>query len=417
MIVKILPSIVKGSVVPPASKSEAHRALICAALSNKKTTIYGNICGDDVDATISCLTQLGAEFIRGNNFIEVKPIDRNIKVATMYASASGSTLRFMLCLCAMLGITVHMDGINRLRERPLDDLVEVFSKNGITFSSKTLPFTMSGKLNTKNISISASVSSQYVTGLMLGAVALNEEISINVVGDIASRSYIELTSKMLNSFGIKVENNNQTWTIYPHKELVEKINIGGDWSGAAAFVVLGAINGEVKLSGLDTKSSQGDKEIIDIIKKAGGNVKNEKDGYVISKSSLKAIDVDATNIPDLVPVLAILLSQAKGVSTISGVERLKVKESDRLAETINILNKFNIKAETDGKILKIYSGDIKSANIDLPDDHRMAMMSAIAATIANGETTINRAECVSKSYPSFFEDLKHVGGQVNELNI
>jgi len=417
MIVKILPSIVKGSVVPPASKSEAHRALICAALSNKKTTIYGNICGDDVDATISCLTQLGAEFTRGDNFIEVKPIDRIIKVATMYASASGSTLRFMLCLCAMLGITVHMDGINRLRERPLDDLVEVFSKNGITFSSKTLPFTMSGKLNTKNISISARVSSQYVTGLMLGAVALNEEISINVVGDIASRSYIELTSKMLNSFGIKVENNNQTWTIYPHMELVEKINIGGDWSGAAAFAVLGAINGEVNLSGLDIESSQGDKEIINIIKKAGGNVKNEKDGYVISKSSLKAIDVDATNIPDLVPVLAILLSQAKGVSTISGVERLKVKESDRLAETINILNKFNIKAETDGKTLKIYSGDIKGTNIDLPDDHRMAMMSAIAATIANGETTINRAECVSKSYPSFFEDLKHVGGQVNELNI
>lgn len=417
MIVKILPSIVKGSVIPPASKSEAHRALICAALSNKKTTIYGNICGDDVDATISCLTQLGAEFTRGDNFIEVKPIDRIIKVATMYASASGSTLRFMLCLCAMLGITVHMDGINRLRERPLDDLVEVFSKNGITFSSKTLPFTMSGKLNTKNISISARVSSQYVTGLMLGAVALNEEISINVVGDIASRSYIELTSKMLNSFGIKVENNNQTWTIYPHMELVEKINIGGDWSGAAAFAVLGAINGEVNLSGLDIESSQGDKEIINIIKKAGGNVKNEKDGYVISKSSLKAIDVDATNIPDLVPVLAILLSQAKGVSTISGVERLKVKESDRLAETINILNKFNIKAETDGKTLKIYSGDIKGTNIDLPDDHRMAMMSAIAATIANGETTINRAECVSKSYPSFFEDLKHVGGQVNELNI
>ena len=417
MIVKILPSIVKGSVIPPASKSEAHRALICAALSNRKSTIHGNICGDDVDATISCLTQLGAEFIRGNNFIEVKPIDRNIKVATMYASASGSTLRFMLCLCAMLGITVHMDGINRLRERPLEDLVEVFSKNGITFSSKTLPFTMSGKLNVKNISISASVSSQYVTGLMLGAVALNEEISINVIGNIASRSYIELTSKMLNSFGIKVINKEQTWTIYPHKELIDNIDIGGDWSGAAAFSVLGAINGEVELSGLDTDSNQGDKEIIDIIKKAGGNVKKEKNGYIISKSNLKAIDIDATNIPDLVPVLAVLLSQAEGVSTISGVERLTVKESDRLAETINILNLFNIKAETDGKTLKIYSGKLSSANIDLPDDHRMAMMSAIAATIANGETTLNRAECVSKSYPSFFEDLKRVGGQVNELNV
>lgn len=417
MIVKILPSVVKGGVTPPASKSEAHRALICAALSNKKTTIYGNICGDDVDATISCLTQLGAEFTRGNNFIEVKPIDRSIKAITMYANASGSTLRFMLCLCAMLGITVHMDGINRLRERPLDDLVEVFSKNGIIFSSKTLPFTMSGKLNTNNISISASVSSQYVTGLMLGAVALNEEIGINVVGDITSKSYIELTSKMLNNFGVKVVNDGQTWTIYPHKELIDNITIGGDWSGAAAFAVLGAINGEITLSGLDTDSSQGDKEIIDIIKKAGGNVEKVKDGYKISKSNLKAIDLDATNIPDLVPVLAVLLSQAKGVSTISGVERLKVKESDRLTETINILNKFNIKAETDGKILKVYSGELKSANIDLPDDHRMAMMSAIAATIANGETTLQRAECVSKSYPRFFDDLKRVGGQVNELNI
>lgn len=417
MIVKILPSIVKGSVIPPASKSEAHRALICAALSNKKTTVYGNICGDDVDATISCLTQLGAEFKRENNFIEVKPIDRSIKQSTMYAHASGSTLRFMLCLCAMLGITVHMDGVNRLRERPLDDLVEVFSKNGINFSSKTLPFTMSGKLKTNDISISASVSSQYVTGLMLGAVALNEEVNIKVVGDIASRSYIELTSEMLNEFGVKIVNKDQTWTIYPHKDLIDNITIGGDWSGAAVFAVLGAINGEITLSGLDTNSTQGDKEIIDIIQKAGGKVEKLNDGYIVSKSNLKAVDIDATNIPDLVPVLAVLLSQAKGVSTIKGVERLKVKESNRLFETINILNKFNIKAETDGNILKIYSGELMGTTIELPDDHRMAMMSAIAGTIAKGETVLKGAHCVSKSYPSFFEDLKGVGGLVNELNI
>lgn len=414
MIVKILPSIAKGVVIPPASKSEAHRALICAALSNKNTTIYGNLCGDDIEATINCLRALGADFLRDNNKVIVKPIDRNIKAVTMFASASGSTLRFMLCVCAMLGITVNMDGIQRLRERPLDDLVKLFSKNGVSFSSKSLPFTMSGKLNIKDINISAKVSSQYVTGLMLGAVALNEEVSINVVGDITSRSYIDLTADILNKFGIKVDNKNQIWTIYPHKELKDKITIGGDWSGAAAFAVLGAINGEITLSGLDNESTQGDKEIISIIERMGGKVEGR---YKISKSNLKAIKIDATNIPDLVPVLAILLSQANGVSEITGVERLKVKESDRLSETINILNKINIKSETDGKTLKIYSGKIKGATIELPNDHRMAMMAGIAATIADGETILKGVECVSKSYPNFFEDLAKVGGHINELNI
>ena len=410
MIAKILPSIVKGVVIPPASKSEAHRALICAALSNKETTIYGNLCGDDIEATINCLRALGAEFVRDNNKVIVKPIDKNIKAVTMFANASGSTLRFMLCVCAMLGITVNMDGIQRLRERPLDDLVALLSKNGVSFSSKTLPFTMSGKLNIKDINISAKVSSQYVTGLMLGAVALNEEIAINVVGDIASRSYIDLTADILNKFGVKVVNKNQTWTIYPHKELKDEITIGGDWSGAAAFAVLGAINGDITLSGLDNDSTQGDKEIISIIERMGGKVEGR---YKISKSNLKATRIDATNIPDLVPVLAILLSQANGVSEITGVERLKVKESDRLSETIKILNEFNIKAETDGKTLKIYSGKIKASTIELTNDHRMAMMAGIAATIADGETILKGAECVSKSYPNFFEDLAKVGGKIN----
>lgn len=414
MIVKILPSIVKGVVIPPASKSEAHRALICAALSNKKTTIYGNLCGDDIEATINCLRALGAEFERDNTRVIVKPIDRSIKAVTMFANASGSTLRFMLCVCAMLGITVNMDGIQRLRERPIDDLVTLFSKNGVSFSSKTLPFTMSGKLNIKDINISARVSSQYVTGLMLGATALNEKVVINVVGDIASRSYIDLTKDILNKFGINVENKEQTWTIYPYKELKDEITIGGDWSGAAAFAILGAINGEVTLSGLENNSTQGDREIISIIEKMGGKVDGR---YTISKSNLKAIKIDATNIPDLVPVLAILLSQANGISEITGVERLKVKESDRLSETINILNKFNIKAETDDKTLKIYSGKIVGTTIELPNDHRMAMMAGIAATIADGETILKGTECVSKSYPNFFEDLAKVGGQINELNI
>ncbi len=316
MIAKILPSIVKGAVIPPASKSEAHRALICAALGNKETTIYGNLCGDDIEATINCLRALGAEFVRDNNKVIVKPIDRSIKAVTMFANASGSTLRFMLCVCAMLGITVNMDGIQRLRERPLDDLVGLFSKNGVSFSNKTLPFTMSGKLNIRDINISAKVSSQYVTGLMLGATSLDEEVSINVVGDIASRSYIDLTADILNKFGIKVVNKGQTWTIYPHKELKDEITIGGDWSGAAAFAVLGAINGEVTLVGLDNDSTQGDKEIISIIEKMGGKVEGK---YKISKSNLKSIKIDATNIPDLVPVLAILLSQANGISEISGV--------------------------------------------------------------------------------------------------
>ena len=219
---------IKGRVIIPSSKSESHRLLILAALSNKQTKIYGNIFGDDVDATISCLEQLGAKFLRQDNAILITPITRDITEATMYARSSGSTLRFMICVCAALGIKLHIDGSPRLRERPITDLVEVLEKQGLTFTSKTLPLTMEGGIKGNSIDIAANISSQYVTGLMLASFGAQKKMQINVVGEIVSKDYIILTAEIMKGFGVKVQNTAQTWTIYPTYETVNEIIVGAD---------------------------------------------------------------------------------------------------------------------------------------------------------------------------------------------
>ena len=418
MIVKVSKSRICGNVVIPSSKSEMHRALICAALGDAAKTILGDLSGDDVLVTKRCLEALGSNITVKDNTILVTPINRNIKEVSMNAESSGSTLRFMLCICAMLGITVNMDGSARLRERPLDDLIDTLSKNGITFSSTKLPFTMSGKVNTDKIEVSAKVSSQYATGLMLGAVALKQTTIISILAGIASKDYIKLTAKVMADAGVRIENRGQTYIIFPDKKPVSSIKVSGDWSSAAFFAVLGALNGNISLLGVDKTSTQGDKQIINIIRSAGGNIEYNKGVYTLSESKLHGITFDAKNYPDLVPVVSILLANAEGTSTITNVDRLKVKESDRLSETIKLLSQFGINSETDGSTLTIYGGKLVGGKeIVLPDDHRMAMSAAVAGVCLDEPTTLVNAECVSKSYPRFFEDLKSVGGNVDVLSV
>ena len=306
----------------------------------------------------------------------------------------------------------------RLRERPLDDLIDTLSKNGITFSSSKLPFTMSGKVNTDKIEVSAKVSSQYATGLMLGAVALKQTTIISILAGIASKDYIKLTAKVMADSGVRIENRGQTYIIFPDRKPVSTLKVSGDWSSAAFFAVLGALNGKVSLLGVDKTSTQGDKQIINIIRSAGGNIDYSKGVYTISESKLHGITFDAKNYPDLVPVVAILLANAEGTSTITNVDRLKVKESDRLSETIKLLSQFGINSETDGSTLTIYGGKLVGGKeIVLPDDHRMAMSAAVAGVCLDEPTTLVNAKCVSKSYPRFFEDLKSVGGNVDVLSV
>lgn len=418
MIVRLSKSRISGSVVIPSSKSEMHRALICAALSDSAKTITGDLSGDDVLVTKRCLEALGSTITVDGNTILVTPINKNVKEATMFAESSGSTLRFMLCICAMLGITVHMDGSARLRERPLDDLIETLTKNGITFSSTKLPFTMSGKVTSDNVEVSAKVSSQYATGLMLGAGALKQTTKITITGNIASKDYIKLTGKVMKESGVRIESKGQTWIIFPDRNRVSTIEVNGDWSSAAFFAVLGALNGKVSILGVEKTSTQGDKQIINVIRSAGGNIEYSKGVYTLSESKLHGITFDAKNYPDLVPIISILLANAEGDSTITNVDRLKVKESDRLSETIKLLSQFGINSETDGSTLTIHGGKmVGGKEIVLPDDHRMAMSAAIAAVCLDESTTLVNAECVSKSYPRFFEDLKSVGGNVDVLSV
>jgi len=415
VIVEISPSYLKGRVYPPASKSVAHRALIAAACADYPTLIKGNLLGDDVNATLNALIALGAKTVKTEHGILIIPIGANRQNnVNINVCASGSTLRFLLPLAASIGTTATFDGTKRLAERPIGELISELKNHGISTDGERLPLTVSGNFSDNNFTIDASVSSQYVSGLLMALPNVGGG-TVKTVGEIVSRDYLNITMAVMRAFGINVELNGDTFTVSGKYKTMGTYNVESDWSSAGFFAIAGA-KGNITLDGLNLSSTQGDKAVLDALKLAGANV----DGGIetkVSEGCLNAFTFDVNNCPDAAPILAVLAAMSKGKSKLLNTARLKIKESDRAQEIVKMLNAFKIDAHDNGNSIEIIGGDIKGCEIDLPDDHRIAMSAAILAVNATGKTVLKGAECVNKSYPTFFEDLTKVGGKVNVLTV
>ena len=412
-MIGLSPHNLSGTVNAIGSKSFAHRALISAALfGSTRVTVRGITPSEDVSATARCLNAIGAKVELCGDGATVCPIGEIPAEATLDCGESGSTLRFMMPIAAALGIKTEFVGSGRLLDRPNDELIKTLAAGGVTVENKRF---LSGRLKGGDYEISASVSSQYVTG-MLFALILAGGGTLKLNGKIVSREYLKITESVLEDFGQTVTFSDGTYTATAKKPTaVTDYKVEGDWSNAAFFLVAGALsNRGVTVDGLNPDSVQGDKKIIDVIAAAGAEVTVSDNAVTVRKRNLNGFTADATDIPDAVPAISVLAAYCAGETAISGVERLKIKESDRLGEVIKMLGAAGIKAYG-GDELRIEGGVPHGGAFDSANDHRMAMSEAILAAFADGDSTIDGESAVKKSYPDFYKDYKKIGGVTYEI--
>lgn len=411
-----------GSIAAIPSKSDVHRALICAALADRQSRVDFACSSQDIDATVSCLNSLGAKIEKDEHGALVTPIKEVKKNALLDCGESGSTIRFMLPVAAALGAQAEFTGRGRLSQRPLGPLADVMIKNGCSLSDlEKFPIKTQGKLIGSEYIIRGDVSSQYITGLLLSLPIFGKGGKIRVIPPIESEKYIDMTVDTMRKYGIEVKKENNVFYVPEHSEY--KVQTAayfsdGDWSNAAFFLCAAAINGNVRCDGLYKSSLQGDKKIVSLLKEFGADVKEGENFVSVSSSKLSGIDIDASQIPDLVPILAVTAAFAQGKTKIYNASRLRIKESDRLAAISQSLKNIGADVKEYKDSLEItgnpnakYSGTVDSFN-----DHRIAMAMAIASS-NGGDIVIKNAQAVNKSYPLFFEDFKLLGGKCDVLQL
>ncbi len=408
----------KGEVTPPPSKSQAHRLLICAALSVEPCSIVCNSVNDDIMATMRCLNALGARITFSSGVFDVLPIEL-VKGGTLDCGESGSTLRFLMSVAAVLGADATFTGAGKLPQRPMGALIDVLAAHGMAFERHTadeLPVTCSGTLQGGKFTLPGNISSQYLTGLLFALPLADVDSEIEVTGGLTSASYIDMTIDALRTAGISVERRNNIFTIKGNQQyrMPERVVVEGDWSSAAFWVVAGVIGKQpVTVCGMNNESLQGDSAIVDHLRSMGAFITVEDYRVAAVPSHLFGAELDCMDTPDLVPVLSVAAAVAQGTTTFINVGRLRFKESDRLAAMKSVLASFGITSSIGEDTFTVYGGEpVALTPVESSGDHRIAMSAAVLSTVAQGVTTIIGPECVAKSYPSFFEDFAVLGGTV-----
>ena len=389
-------SCAKGVINAIPSKTYAHRVLICDFLAgNEIRSEFNGFTSKDILATANCLN------------------DIRKGITTLNVGESGSTLRFFLPLLSALGGNFTLNGQGRLMQRPNEELINALELHGMKISSGD-SITLTGKLTSGKFYIKGDISSQYVTGLLMALPLLDGNSEIILTTPLSSKAYVDITLQVLESYGIKIDKTENGYMVYGNQTFKGDYVVEGDWSNMAFFLSLGAISDSITVKGLNLDSLQGDKKILQVIKDLGARVEVGQGGIVVSKGELNGFTVDADDCPDLVPIMAVLGAFAQGKTTINQVQRLKIKESDRILSTLEMLKAFGINAESDGQKIEIYGGKPTGGVVSSYNDHRIVMASAVMGLVASGKTTILDSGAVAKSYPTFFNDYLAVGGKVSE---
>ncbi len=400
-----------GTIKAPASKSVCHRILILAAFGEKPTEIDCGEISADISATIECLSAMGAEIQRNESVITVNPIKKMPKgIIHLHCGESGSTLRFLLPAVGVIGgkAVFHMEG--RLSKRPVTALINQLEYNGMSFDVNENTISCGGKLHSGDFILPGDLSSQYISALLMALPLLDGDSTLKITGEIQSEPYIEITLSILKRAGVKINKTGREYIISgnQHPSLPENITAEGDYSSAAFFLCAGALSEKgVKVSKLNENSVQGDKEITAILKRMGAEIAKNKDQITVKGGKLHGTEIDASQIPDLVPVLAVAAALSEGETRIVNAERLRLKESDRLSTTRKMLSALgaDIKETSAGLVIcgkkQLTGGKTESYN-----DHRIAMAAAVAAIGCENAVIIDNAEAVEKSYPGFWRDFE-----------
>lgn len=413
--IKITPHPLCGEVTVPPSKSAAHRNIIAAALCKGQSVISPACHSDDIDASLRCVTALGAKVIEKNGAFYITGIDKTKafgKTATLDCGESGSTLRFIIPIAAALGVNATFIGHGHLPNRPITPLVDILNEFGVKCSSDRLPLTISGKLQKGNYFVSGNISSQYLTGLLFACPITGG--SANLTTPLQSAGYVDLTIKILSNFGVNITQNGGKYTINgqytPSNQTIE-----GDWSQACFFLSAAAMGGKIKIKGLDFNSAQGDKSVLEIYKAFGTKIEIKDNCLYAEKGELKGVDINCAQIPDAVPALAVTSAVSLGQTKIFGGERLRFKETDRIKTVTHGLKNMGITVDELPDGMVITGGSVKGGAVSGANDHRIVMAFAVLAAYSVGETVIEGYTAINKSYPNFFEDFKALGGIANVI--
>lgn len=404
-----------GEVSAIPSKSHAHRLLICAALADNPTVLYCPQTNNDIDATVRCLNALGAKIDYDGARFCVTPIDRTKMlgdVVKLYPGESGSTLRFMVPVVLALGVNAKFYMEGRLPSRPMSPLREALIEHGAVLSEAgSNPLSVSGKLTGGDFTFDGGVSSQFTTGLLLALPLLNERSTVTLTGKVESRPYIDLTLASMKSFGVIPEDEGNRFTVEPADYISPTaLTVEGDWSNGAFMLSAGAFSEVgVTVKGLDVNSTQGDREVLSIIGRFGADCEIDGDCITVKKNTLRGIEIDASDIPDLVPVLSCVAAVACGTTIIKNCGRLRLKESDRLATVSEMLGSLGADVRINGDCLIINGKEkLTGGTVQAHNDHRIAMSAATLSCMCENGITIVGAEAVNKSYPTFFADFEKI---------
>jgi 3-phosphoshikimate 1-carboxyvinyltransferase len=420
--VKINPSAISGTVQAPASKSSMQRACAAALLHEGETVIINPGNSNDDKAAIEVIKDLGAVVAIQNEKLlvrcqGVKPLDNKIN-----CGESGLGIRMFAPIAALSSFEITINGSGSLLTRPMDFFDKIFPELGIAVSSNKgkLPVNIKGPLVPKDITIDGSLSSQFLTGLLFAfGKAATEPVTITV-NNLKSKPYIDLTLQVMQYFNYEVDNNNYaSFTIKPKRFSTNTIQykVEGDWSGAAFLLVAGAIAGGIIIKGLDVASTQADKAILQALMMAQARLSVTDSEIIISPNTLRPFHFDATDCPDLFPPLVALAAYCDGSSVIEGVSRLAHKESNRALTLQQEFAKMGVEIRLQDDLMIITGGEGVTGNIvHSHHDHRIAMACSIAALKATGETIVEDAEAINKSYPDFYEHLKMLGADVSLIN-
>ena len=419
--VKFSPFVPNGTVNVPPSKSDVHRAIICAAMANGVSRISPVALSNDIKATIGCIKALGADAVLENNVLTVDGTNMyKNKTALLDCGESGSTLRFFIPIAAVGNINATFVGKGKLPQRPIGIFTEALPKAGTVCKTEGgLPLEIKGQLKSGIFEIPGNVSSQFITGLLLALPILEGDSEIVLTSPLESVGYIAMTIRTMKQFGVNIQATEKGWHINGGQSYKTcDYTTDGDWSQAAFFMVLGAVSGKVTVKGVAKDSTQGDKKCAEILARFGAKVTQLDNEVTVEKGELKAITIDASQIPDLVPVLSVCAAFAEGTTKIINAERLRIKECDRLKATAELLNNLGgkVKELSDGLEITGVSS-LKGGNVNGYNDHRIVMSAAVCAARSDEDITATFAMSINKSYPDFYIDYNSIGGKANVLDL
>lgn len=411
---KLEPVKLKGSVTVPPSKSLAHRAIICASLAEGRSKIRNIQYSEDILATITGMRAFGAVIQTEEDTVIIDGIPdySSAEGRTINCNESGSTLRFLIPLATLFEGKTRFTGQGKLGTRPLDTYEEIFSKQGLHYrpsNTDELDLTVEGSLRPGIYDVRGDVSSQFITGLLFTLPLLEAESEIRMTTPLESEGYVDLTLSMLKTFGINIDFDKEKQVFRVEGNQVyraQNTTVEGDYSQAAFFLSANALDNSVEVNGMNPASLQGDREIIAILEQLNDGASDER-------------TIDGSQCPDIIPVAALVAALSDGRTTFTNLERLRIKESDRLEAVQKELARLGADIEIDGDALLIKGTAILKGNATVwsHKDHRIAMMLAVASTVCEEPIVIKDTECVAKSYPDFWDVFKQLGGKCSEWNL